>query len=150
MAATAFAQVTTSEIVGSVSDQAGAAVAGATVTAVHEPSGTRYSATTNSQGRYTLPGMRVGGPYTVTITSPGFEEQKRTDIILWLVLASSVDFTLGVAGASVEVTVTSDQTFSELRTGASTSVAREVIARVPTIIRSINDFTKLSPQYSGG
>lgn len=150
MAATAFSQVTTSEIVGSVSDQAGAAVSGATVTAIHEPSGTRYSAVTNSQGRYTLPNMRVGGPYTVTVTSSGFAEQKREDLNLTLGVAATADFTLGVEGANVEVTVTSDQTFSELRTGASTSVSREVIARVPTINRSFNDFAKLSPQYSGG
>lgn len=148
--ATSFAQVTTSEIVGSVSDQAGAAVSGATVTAVHEPSGTRYSAVTNSEGRYTLPAMRVGGPYTVTITSTGFQEQKRDGITLALGVSQSVDFTLGVQAVDIEVTVTSDQTFSELRTGASTGVNREVIARVPTINRSINDFAKLSPQYSGG
>ncbi len=150
LSSVSMAQVTTSEIVGSVSDQAGAAVSGATVTAVHEPSGTRYSATTNSEGRFGIPGMRVGGPYTVTITSSGFAEQKREGLTLSLGNAATVDVTLGVAGASAEVTVTSDQTFSELRTGASTSVSREVINRVPTINRSINDFTKLSPQYSGG
>lgn len=150
LAATGTAQVTTSEIVGSVSDQTGAAVSGATVTAVHTPSGTRYSTESNSEGRFTLPGMRVGGPYTVTITSSGFEEQKREGITLALGVSETVDFTLGVQGATAEVTVTNDQTFSELRTGASTSVSREVIARVPTISRSINDFTKLSPQYSGG
>lgn len=145
-----MAQVTTSEIVGSASDQAGAAVSGATVTAVHEPSGTRYTATTNSEGRFGIPGMRVGGPYTVTITSSGFAEQKREGLTLSLGNAATIDFTLGVQATNVEVTVTSDQTFSELRTGASTSVSREVIQRVPTINRSINDFTKLSPQYSGG
>jgi outer membrane receptor protein involved in Fe transport len=146
----AIGQVTTSEIVGSVTDQAGAAVSGATVTAVHEPSGTRYTATTNSEGRFAIPGMRVGGPYTVTVASSGFQEQKRSGVTLALGVAGVTDFTLGVQEANVEVTVTSDQTFSELRTGASTSVNREVIARVPTISRSINDFTKLSPQYSGG
>jgi outer membrane receptor protein involved in Fe transport len=146
----ALGQATTSEIVGSVTDQAGAAVSGATVTAVHEPSGTRYTAMTNSEGRYALPNMRVGGPYTVTVTSSGFEEQKKSGLTLALGVGSVADFSLGVQGASAEVTVTSDQTFSELRTGASTSVNREVITRVPTINRSINDFTKLSPQYSGG
>lgn len=149
-ATAAVAQVTTSEIVGSVTDQAGAAVSGATITAVHVPSGTRYSAQSNSEGRFTLPGMRVGGPYTVTITSSGFQEQKRDGITLALGTATTVDFILGVQEATAEVTVTSDQTFSELRTGASTSISREVVTRVPTINRSINDFTKLSPQYSGG
>lgn len=149
-AITAIAQVTTSEIVGNVVDQNGAPVVGATVEAVHVPSGTRYSSVTSSSGRYTIPAMRVGGPYVVTVSNSGFEQQKRDNITLGLGTAATVDITLGVAAVGAEVTVTSDDVFSELRTGASTSIGRTVIQRVPTINRSINDFTKLSPQYTGG
>lgn len=149
-ASASFAQVTTSEIVGTVTDEAGAVVAGATVTAVHEPSGTKYTATTNGSGRFTLPALRVGGPYTVTAVSTGFAEQKRDGISLALGNSVTVDFTMGVQGANVEVTVTSDTTFNETRTGAATNIGREVIEQMPTISRSINDFTRLAPQAGSG
>lgn len=149
-ASASFAQVTTSEIVGTVTDQAGAAVAGATVVAVHEPSGTRYSAVTNNQGRFTLPALRVGGPYTVTTNSSGFQEQKRDGVMLALGNSVTLDFVLGVQQANAEVTVTSDTTFNEARTGAATNVSRNVIETMPTINRSINDFTRLAPQAGSG
>ena len=146
LAAVSFAQVTTSEIVGNVSDQNGAAVAGAAVTAVHTPSGTRYSTQTNGDGRYTLPALRVGGPYRVTVTGSGFAEQVREDVMLGLGNAATVDFTLGVANVGADVTITSDTTFNEARTGAATNVSREVIETLPTFNRSITDFTRLAPQ----
>lgn len=145
-AAAGIAQVTTSEIVGNVVDQNGAAVAGATVTAVHEPSGTKYSTVTNGQGRYTLPALRVGGPYVVSVTQSGFTEQKREGITIGLGNASTVDFSLGVANVGAEVTVTSDMTFNETRTGAATNVSRDVIETLPSFNRSITDFTRLAPQ----
>ena len=132
----ALGQVTTAEIVGSVTDQAGAVVSGATVTAVHLPSGTKYTTSTNDSGRYTLPALRIGGPYTVTVSQTGFEDRKQEGIQLGLGLASTVDFVLGISGATAEVTVTSDETFSEARTGASTSVPSTVINTLPTINRS--------------
>lgn len=145
-AVTGIAQVTTSEIVGTVADQNGAAVAGATVTAVHEPSGSKYATETNGEGRYTLPGLRVGGPYIVTVQGSGFSEQKREGINIGLGNAAKVDFTLGVADVGAEVTITSDSTFSEARTGAATNVSREVIESLPSFNRSITDFTRLAPQ----
>lgn len=144
-----MAQVTTSEIVGSVTDQAGAVVSGATVTAVHGPSGTKYTTSTNDSGRYTLPALRIGGPYTVTVSQSGFEDRKQEGIQLGLGLVATVDFVLGISGATAEVTVTSDETFSEARTGASTSVPSTVINTLPTINRSVYDFTRLSPQANG-
>ena len=149
LASVSMAQVTTSEIVGTVTDQAGAVVSGATVTAVHDPSGTRYAAVTNSEGRFTLPAMRVGGPYTLTVSSTGFADQKRDGITLALGVTSTVDVVIGVQEANVEVTVTNDQTFSEARTGASTNVTGEVISSLPTIGRQLTDFSRLTPQYGG-
>src|SRR5207253_1066617 len=63
--------VTTGAIAGLVTDAQQMPVAGASVLAIHEPSGTAYEATTRSDGRYTIPGMRVGGPYTVTVNFVG-------------------------------------------------------------------------------
>lgn len=144
------AQVTTSDIVGVVADQSGAVVAGATVTALHTPSGSKYSTTTNGEGRYTLPGLRVGGPYVITVAQPGFKDQKADNVITSLGNSSTINFTMSVAETSVEVTVTSDDTFSEARTGASTSVGNEIVSTLPTINRRLNDFAKLTPSYSGG
>lgn len=140
------AQVTTSEIIGTVVDEQGAVVPNAVVTAIHEPSGTKYTSVTNSEGRYTLPALRVGGPYTVTVERQGFSKQERKDIMLGLGNTSTVDITLGVAGVGAEVTVTSDYTFNEGRTGAATSVPRTTIETLPTLNRTITDFTRLTPQ----
>src|SRR5580765_2841701 len=144
------AQVTTSDIVGVVTDQTGAVVAGATVIATHEPTGSKYSTTTNSDGRFTLPGVRVGGPYKVTVTSSGFKELSHDGINTSLGNASAVNFTLNVADANAVVTVTSDTTFSNELTGATTNISNNVISNLPTTGRRINDFAKLSPFYGGG
>ena len=145
-ASVAIAQVTTSEMTGTVTDQAGAVVSGATVTAVHGPTGTKYSTTTNSEGRFTIPAMRIGGPYTVTVASSGFQEQKREGLALALGNSTTVDFTIGVQETNVEVTVSSDTTFNEARTGAATNISRNVLETLPTIGRQITDFTRLTPQ----
>ena len=64
----AFAQgVTTSAIDGVVKDDQGGVLPGASVVAIHVPSGTRYETVTQTDGRFTIPGMRVGGPYTITV-----------------------------------------------------------------------------------
>ncbi len=143
------AQVTTSEMVGTVTDGQGKPLAGVTVEATHVPSGSVYIAVTNDAGRYALPGVRVGGPYTVKASQAGFNDQTRTNLQLGLGTAATVNFNMSLA-IDVEVTVTNDEIFSETRTGASTSINREIVDTLPSISRSINDFTKLTPQYSGG
>ena len=112
------AQVTTSEIVGTVVDTNGAAINGATVTVVHEPTGSKSTGVTNDDGRFNLSGLRVGGPYTVTVSAPGFKQQISRDVTTSLGNASTFNFKLGVAETNVEVTVSGDDTFSEVRTGA--------------------------------
>ncbi|MFT3743577.1 MAG: carboxypeptidase-like regulatory domain-containing protein [Pyrinomonadaceae bacterium] len=144
------AQVTTSDIVGVVSDPNGAVVSGATITAVHTPSGSKYSTTTNGEGRFTLPGLRVGGPYTITVSQGGFKDQKANDVFTSLGNTSTINFTMNVADANVEVTVTSDDTFSEVKTGSSTNLSLNEIGSIPTGGRRVNDFAKLSPFYGGG
>lgn len=147
---TANAQVTTSEIIGVVSDQNGASVSGATITAIHQPSGTKYSTVSNDDGRYTFPGLRVGGPYTVTVSSGGFKEQKFDGVMTSLGNATTVNVTMSVAEATAEVVVTSSDTFSEVRTGSSTNIGLGEVTSLPTIGRRVNDFAKLSPFYGGG
>jgi len=145
--------VTTGAITGLVTDAQKAAIPGATVTAVHEPSGTRYETTTHADGRFSIPGVRVGGPYTVTANLSGFQPVSAKDLMVSLGVAADVNLTLGALAAVTEeitVTATSDSVFSSSRTGAATTVAQQAIATMPTINDRLNDFARLSPQYSGG
>jgi hypothetical protein len=147
-----FAQgVTSSSVTGIVRDEQGLAVPGATIAAVHEPSGTTYEAVTNEDGRFTIPGMRVGGPYTVTATLEGFQPQPVKDVFLSLGVTSDLELTLKLAGVAetVEVSAVSDPVFSSTRTGAATAVTRDDLATLPTVSGRISDVTRLTPQASG-
>jgi len=137
--------VTTGSITGTVTDPQSQPVPGASVLAVHEPSGTRYEATTRPDGRFSLPGMRVGGPYTVTATLSGFQPQTVKDVVVSLGVSSDLVLTLGQAALTEEVTVTAStsEVFSSARTGAATAVSRDVIQNLPTITDRINDFAQI-------
>jgi outer membrane receptor protein involved in Fe transport len=153
LSGTARAQgVTTSSITGVVTDPQQLAVPGATVEAVHEPSGTRYQAVTREDGGFTIPGMRVGGPYTVTVNISGFQPHTLKEVYLTLGVARDVNVTLRTAAIEEEVTVTAaaDPVFSSERTGAATSLDRGKLDSLPTISDRLESFTRLTPQYSGG
>jgi hypothetical protein len=150
---TTFAQVTTSSISGIVTDQAGEPVIGATVVANHVPSGTRYGATTNTQGRYVMPAVRVGGPYTVSVTYTGFETFTQENVYAALGSAANVDVRLqegNVAIDEVTVTATRGAIFSSERTGAAQTFTSAQLQSIPTIgSRSINSVVKYNPQGNG-
>jgi hypothetical protein len=149
----AFAQggVTTAAMQGVVKDAQGGVVPGASVVAVHEPSGTRYEAVTGADGRYFIPGMRVGGPYTITASLSGFTTQTLSNISLALGVTADAGFTLQVAAMAETVTVVgqTDPVFSSGRTGAATAVLREELSALPTITGRLTDMTRLTPQYGG-
>ncbi len=149
---TAFSQgVTTASIQGSVVDQTGEPLPGANVVATHEPSGTRYGAVSNLEGRFVLPNMRVGGPYTVMITFVGFEDRSYEGIVLGLGQKYTIDAELsdGLELEAVEVVASQDAVMNSDRTGASLNLNNETINALPTINRNINDFTRLTPQSNG-
>jgi hypothetical protein len=143
--------VTTGSVAGVVNDAQGAVVPGATVTAIHEPSGTSYEAVTQADGRFAILGMRVGGPYKVTAELAGFGVQTKDNVTVNLGTSTDLEFSLSVAAITEQVTVkgTSDATFGSQRTGASTAVTRAELALLPTVSGRINDITRLTPQYSG-
>ena len=143
--------VTTASITGVVKDASGGVIPGVTITAVHQPSGTSYEAVTQADGRFTIPGMRVGGPYTITAQLSGFTTEQQNNITLALGVAQDLEFTLKVATIAETVTVvgTSDPVFSTSHTGAATAVMREDLASLPTITGRITDITRLTPQYGG-
>lgn len=146
---TAFSQETTSEIQGVVTGENGQGLQGATIAAIHLPTGTRYSTSTRADGRYNLPNVRVGGPYEVTATFVGYQSSTQQDITLSLGTAYKADFKLLSAASNLtEVTISttrSDRVFSRSRTGASEVINRSQIDRLPTVSRSLQDFTRLTP-----
>ncbi len=149
-----FAQgVTTSSITARVVNESGAPVAGANVTAVHRESGTNYGARTRVDGRTTLPGMRVGGPYRVIAAAIGFRPQTIDSVYLTLGVASDLVFNLKEAAVQlqeIEVTGERDAVFSSERTGAATSVGREALATLPQITGRLESVARLTPQSGGG
>ncbi|UOG75921.1 carboxypeptidase regulatory-like domain-containing protein [Hymenobacter tibetensis] len=143
---------TTSAMNGVITDKDGAGLPGATVIAVHTPTNTQYVAPTNSEGRFNIQNMRVGGPYTVRITFVGYQDVTREGIFLTLGQNQRLDINLSESTQQLsEVTVSGrrDPVINSGRTGAATSVQREQIERLPSLSRSFQDFTRLTPQASG-
>ena len=142
------AQVTTSALSGVVSDTKGEALPGATVLAVHVPTGTKYAGITDTKGRYNFPIVRVGGPYAVSVSFVGFKDQKIEVSNLRLAETEIVNFKMVDANTTLdEVVVTSDRNrvLSSERTGSLTNIDRNQIANLPSISRSVNDLTRLTP-----
>ncbi len=145
---TVFSQVTTSGISGVVSTEQGELLPGATVLATHVPSGTQYGTITNSEGRFALQGMRPGGPYKVDISFVGYATSTVTDLNLALGDNLTLNTTLKSTEVALgEVMITAAKAVE--KTGTKTNITSRQIEALPTISRSINDFTRLSP-YSGG
>lgn len=144
--------VTTAAMSGIVTDAKGETVPGASVVAIHTPSGTTYSTQTRADGRFNLPNLRVGGPYTVKVTFIGSRDFVEEGINLnlgqeYTLIAKLQDNSLALK----EVTVTSTQgkIFNSSRTGARETITRSEIDRLPTISRSLQDYTKLTPSANG-
>lgn len=140
------AQVTTSGINGKVVGEDEVLI-GATVQAIHEPSGTLYATTTNVDGRYNLQGMRTGGPYTVEVSYVGFQKAVFKNITLQLGETYRLDVTLTESVVLDEVVVTASKgaLFNSQRTGAAQNFNQSQILSTPTVNRSIFDVTKMNP-----
>jgi hypothetical protein len=147
-----FGQETTSQILGSVT-QAGAPLAGATVTALHTPTGTKYTTTTRKDGRFNLNGLRVGGPYTVTVSYVGFKTEQQDNIFLTIGQDFASDFTMTTESKLLEAMVVSaarqNKIFNNAHTGPEELITRAQIDQLPTISRSLQDFTRLEPSSNG-
>ena len=137
------AQVTTSVLSGKIIDDQNEYVIGATVVAVHEPSGTMYGAVTNVDGRYTIQGMRTGGPYKVEISYVGYKKAIFTDIRLELGNTYVLNATLYPSSEQLgEVVVTAD---AKANIGASENFSTGRIQETPTVDRNIYDVVKNMP-----
>lgn len=147
--------VTTGSLGGVVTNAAGQPVTGASVIAIHTPSGTNYETTSRDDGRYFIPNMRVGGPYVLTVAYVGgasaFEPYTREDVVVNLGVTTDANVVVKdiAVEESVTVTATTDAIFSSQRTGAATTVSRDQIALLPNVSNRLENFTRLTPQASG-
>ena len=148
-----FGQITTSTLSGVVKNEKGDALVGASVSALHQPTGTVYTATTNKSGLYTIPAMRPGGPYVVKVSNVGFQPKELTDVNTSLGLTTTIDIVLTTQVKSLEnVTVISNKnnTFSKDRTGAAQQFGRRELQSLPiTGARTIDGITKYNPMGDG-
>ncbi len=143
VATTANAQITTSSVTGVVSDESNAPMIGATIKAVHTPSGTKYNAVTNTEGRYTIQGMRTGGPYTIDVSYIGYSEIRYVDIYLELGNVQELNVSMSPDSQMLgEVVVTGK---SNIQAGASHNFTQQNIELAPTIERNLYDVVKNMP-----
>ena len=146
-----YAQETTAAISGIVKDKTGP-MAGVTVVAVHGPTGTQYAISTRSDGRFNFPNVKIGGPYTVTANFIGYKAHTAAPFALTLGQNYRLDFDMSetnVELSEVVVRASQNKTFNANHTGASDVITRSQIERMPTISRSLSDFTKLTPFANG-
>ncbi|MDY6206735.1 MAG: TonB-dependent receptor [Prevotella sp.] len=147
-AITMMAQITTSGISGKITTN-GEEVIGATVTAKHLPSGTVYRAVTNIDGRYTIQGMRVGGPYEVEITYVGHKPQTFKNVSLLLGEVQNLSCGLEEDAKMLgEAVVMGKKGFNATKTGAAQSISAQMINDMPSISKSIADMARLNPQLA--
>ncbi len=149
----AYAQVTTSTMSGRITEANGTPVIGATVVAVHTPSGTQYYAITDNAGNYRIQNMRVGGPYTAEVSFLGFGSTKSGNITLrlgenYVHNATLTEQTVNLSEVVVTAGIANPILNSD-RTGASMNISTRQLTSLPSISRSITDFTRMTPQANG-
>ena len=147
-----MAQVTNSSINGTVKTSDNKVLEGASITATHLPSGTLYSTVSKKGGVFTLLGLRTGGPYTIKITYVGLKNEVINDVFLSLGEPYTINSLLYDQTSTlkeVSVSSTKKKTFADKSGGASTVINQNQLNSLPTISRSINDFTRLTPQANG-
>lgn len=148
-----FAQgSTTAALAGTVLDEKGQGLPGASVIAVHEPTGSRYGGSTRADGRYNIVNMRVGGPYQITVSFVGYKNAVQTGIVLTLAQELRQNFKLEVNQSQLEevkVVASRSSIINSGRTGAATTVGNNQITTLPTLNRSLGDFARLDPRANG-
>jgi hypothetical protein len=143
-----FSQLTTSGLKGRVVDEKNETLLGASVVAIHTPSGTQYGVLTNVDGRFSINNMKVGGPYKITISFVGYNAQVYDNFVLSLGNVSDINVVLTPIVTNLSEVIVSagkNDLINSERTGAAINVSNEVVATVPSISRGLRDFTKISP-----
>ena len=154
VAAPVMAQHTSAGISGRVVDSSGQPVANATVQIVHEPSGTTRVVTTDAKGNYQASGLRVGGPFDVTVSKDGTSAQK-DDVYLKLAEVTGVNLIIGAGTqnaqelGTISVQATAGAlTFQPDNKGLSTNVSQQQLESTPSANRTIDDIVRLDPRIN--
>ena len=145
LARLASAQVTTSAINGRVISDKNEELIGVTVVATNVPTGVKRGTATEADGHFTIPNLTPGGPYTVTVSYVGYKEQSVSNVYLTLGNTARLNFTLAAEAQALNEVVVVGST-QATKTGAGTNVGRAALQQLPTISRSIQDFTRLDPR----
>jgi len=150
---TSFGQITTSTLAGVVKNEKGEVLVGASVHAVHQPTGSEYRVQTNKSGNYTIPAVRPGGPYVIHVSFVGYKMKEVTDINTQLGVTSDVDVTLEPDNKlldNVTITGARNNLFSKDKTGAAQQFGRRELQTIPiTGARTIDGITKYNPFGNG-
>jgi outer membrane receptor protein involved in Fe transport len=145
--------VTTAAIAGKIQSSTGEALPGANIIAVHTASGTTYGTSSRPNGRYTIPNVRAGGPFTVTVSFVGYKKQVRENVYTTLSQTLDLDFTMveeAIQAAEVVITAERSAVMSAGRTGASTNFNKLALATLPSISGKFQDFARLTPEARSG
>jgi len=147
--ATSFGQGATTSTVNGRVLSGSEALNGANVVAIHQPTGSQYGTITDEDGYYSIPSMEIGGPYKITITFIGFENYEKSNVYLTLgqtfkLIADLKQKSIDVS--EVVITGSKSDVIDGNRTGSETIIDENSISKLPTISRSLNDFTRITPQ----
>lgn len=144
-----FAQVTTSSITGFVKNDVGETLVGSTIELTHLPTGTVYRTVSRKDGRYDLVNLIPGGPYSITVSNVGYTPYKDNSLVLPLGENTRVDANLSLVSTELETVVVATTSTTKRKNGAAISISNQQINALPTLSRSMTDFTRLSPQANG-
>jgi hypothetical protein len=146
-----LSQVTTSSITGNIQGEKGILLDGATITAIHQPTGSQYITSSKKGGGFTIPAARIGGPYKITVSYAGYAPSEFDNIYLALGDAYNLNVAMVSNSSNLGNVVVSGikRKIGLEKSGASTSVGLRQLQTLPTISRSITDFTRLTPQANG-
>ncbi|PKM09064.1 MAG: Oar protein [Gammaproteobacteria bacterium HGW-Gammaproteobacteria-4] len=151
--APAFAQSTSAAVGGTVSGDDGRPVAGAQITILHTESGTVSRVTTDAEGHYSSRGLRVGGPYTVTILRDGYQPVVKENVFLRIARdPQQLDAQMAVSVTTLEKVEVSgsraDDVFSGSKMGTGSTITRDKIEGFGSIKRDLQDYARLDPRVS--
>lgn len=145
-----LAQETSGTLSGAVYDGTGQVLPGASVIAIHQPSGTKYATSADKNGRYYLPNLRIGGPYSVEAAMISMKSDKKEGITIRLGAAIQLNFVLGDQSQQLaEVAIKATKRGAQASTyGSGKSISADQVRNMATVSRSITDITRLVPQAS--
>jgi len=127
----------------------GTTIPGATVTAVHQPTGTQYTAVVGSNGYFVMPSVKVGGPYLVTAEADGWVTKEAGDINVRLGETTPITLEMELAGVAETIVVTGavEPLVNPSQTGSTSAVSQKTLETLPTVNRSLQDFARTNPYF---